>query len=57
MIFDAGERFSRYLAFDFKKKGGHIRSSILCREYGLYRQSYCGCEFSLRDRERGETGE
>lgn len=57
MIFDAGERFSRYLAFDFKKKGGHIRSSILCREYGLYRQSYCGCEFSLRDRERGETRE
>ena len=22
----------------------------LSKEYGLYRQDYCGCEFSLRDR-------
>jgi predicted adenine nucleotide alpha hydrolase (AANH) superfamily ATPase len=57
MIFDAGERFSRYLAVDFKEKDGHIRSSTLCKEYGLYRQTYCGCEFSLRDRERRRTGE
>jgi len=57
MIFDAGGRFTSYIAFDFKKKGGYARSSVLCREYGLYRQTYCGCEFSLRDREGGGTGE
>jgi len=51
-IFDAGRRFPRYIEFDFKKKGGSARSSMLCREFGLYRQSYCGCEFSLRDMER-----
>ena len=35
---------------DFKKKDGFNRSVRLSREYGLYRQDYCGCEFSLRDR-------
>ncbi|MCL2755385.1 MAG: epoxyqueuosine reductase QueH [Oscillospiraceae bacterium] len=28
---------------DFKKADGYNRSIALCREYGLYRQSYCGC--------------
>lgn len=31
---------------DFKKKGGYLRSIELSREYGLYRQNYCGCIFS-----------
>lgn len=31
---------------DFKKKGGYLRSIELSREYGLYRQNYCGCVFS-----------
>lgn len=34
---------------DFKKKGGYLRSIELSREYGLYRQNYCGCVFSKRD--------
>ena len=34
---------------DFKKKNGYKRSIELSRIYGLYRQDYCGCEFSLRD--------
>ena len=38
----------RYIPTDFKKKGGYHRSIELSREYGLYRQNYCGCEFSLR---------
>ncbi|MBE6531366.1 MAG: epoxyqueuosine reductase QueH [Ruminococcaceae bacterium] len=35
-----------YLISDFKKKNGYKRSCELSKEYGLYRQDYCGCEFS-----------
>ena len=35
-----------YLVSDFKKKGGYQKSIELSREYHLYRQNYCGCEFS-----------
>ncbi|MBQ7131129.1 MAG: epoxyqueuosine reductase QueH [Oscillospiraceae bacterium] len=38
-----------YLFSDFKKKNGYKRSIELSKEMGLYRQEYCGCEFSLRD--------
>lgn len=41
-----------YLPSDFKKKGGYQRSIELSREYGLYRQDYCGCTFSKAERER-----
>lgn len=36
-----------YLASDFKKKNGYKRSIELSKVYGLYRQDYCGCEFSM----------
>ncbi len=39
----------RYLFSDFKKKGGYLRSIELSREYNLYRQDYCGCEYSVRE--------
>ena len=32
--------------WDFKKKGGFQDSVRLAKEYGLYRQNYCGCRFS-----------
>ncbi len=35
-----------YLPSDFKKKGGYQRSIVMSREYGLYRQDYCGCVYS-----------
>ena len=35
-----------YLPSDFKKKNGYKRSVELSSEYELYRQNYCGCEFS-----------
>ncbi|HJA99836.1 MAG TPA: epoxyqueuosine reductase QueH [Candidatus Mediterraneibacter merdavium] len=35
-----------YLVSDFKKKNGYKRSVELSKEYGLYRQDYCGCIFS-----------
>lgn len=38
-----------YLFSDFKKKNGYQRSIELSREYGLYRQNYCGCVFSKRE--------
>ena len=43
-----------YLVSDFKKKNGYKRSVELSKEYGLYRQDYCGCEFSKRQREQEE---
>lgn len=36
-----------YLPSDFKKKNGYKRSIELSKKYGLYRQDYCGCEFSV----------
>ena len=41
----------RALLTDFKKKNGYKRSIELSREYGLYRQDYCGCRFSKQARE------
>ncbi len=40
-----------FLDVDFKKKDGFRRSVELSKEYGLYRQDYCGCLFSKRQRE------
>lgn len=39
-----------YLNSDFKKKNGYKRSVELSREYDLYRQDFCGCVYSRRDR-------
>ncbi len=41
----------KWLPSDFKKRGGYQRSIELSREYGLYRQNYCGCVFSRRERD------
>ena len=35
----------------FKKKGGYQRSLELSRDYDLYRQDYCGCVFSKKERD------
>ncbi len=58
----ADEHGVSYLARVFRKRGGFQRSVAMANEYGLYRQNYCGCEFSLAarrqiERERGERGE
>lgn len=54
LISDIGDRFAekynlRFLDRDFKKKAGFQRSVQISKEYGLYRQDYCGCQFSKRD--------
>lgn len=39
-----------YLQSEFRKRDGYKRSLVLSAEYGLYRQDYCGCEFSKKAR-------
>jgi len=34
--------------YNFKKQDGFKRSLELSEKYGLYRQNYCGCEYSMR---------
>ena len=41
-----------FLPRDFKKQDGFTRTMALAREWGLYRQSYCGCIYSLRQASR-----
>lgn len=47
---EMGEKYGvAWLPSDFKKRGGYLRSIQLAKEYGLYRQDWCGCRFSRRD--------
>ncbi|MCR4823343.1 MAG: epoxyqueuosine reductase QueH [Treponema sp.] len=41
-------KITKFLFSDFKKKGGFLRSTQLTDQYGLWRQDYCGCVFSMR---------
>jgi predicted adenine nucleotide alpha hydrolase (AANH) superfamily ATPase len=40
-----------YLFSDFKKREGYKRSIELSELYGLYRQDYCGCKYSISSRQ------
>ena len=40
----------KFVDQDFKKQDGFKKSVCLSRELGLYRQNYCGCEFSRKTR-------
>ena len=42
---------SIFLYSNFKKENGYKESIRLSKEYGLYRQDWCGCEFSLKEHE------
>lgn len=44
-----------FLPSDFKKRGGYQRSVELSREFGLYRQDYCGCAYSRRKQKPGDA--
>lgn len=37
-----------YLAIDFKKKDGFLKTNKIAKELNLYRQNYCGCKFAIR---------
>ncbi len=45
------QAFTKYLPADFKKRGGFLRSTQLSKEYGLWRQDYCGCVYSRKNLE------
>lgn len=38
-----------FLVADFKKRNGYLRSIELCREYNVYRQTYCGCNLDSKE--------
>lgn len=37
----------KWLPSEFRKREGNHRSIVLSEKYGLYRQEYCGCVYSL----------
>ena len=47
-IFEAGKNFPEFREYDFKKQNGFLRSVELSKKLDLYRQTYCGCEFSQK---------
>lgn len=53
---EIGERIAieyqiQYLPSDFKKKNGYKRSIELSEKYNMYRQDYCGCVYSMTERD------
>lgn len=53
LISTIGEKFSKYyninyLAIDFKKKDGLLKSNKIANDLKLYRQNYCGCSVSAK---------
>ena len=54
-----GEAFAeeygvKWLPSEFKKRGRELRSRQLCDQYGIYRQNYCGCEYSAERLKHGD---
>jgi len=45
-----------FLENDFKKNDGYKKSCELSRSYGLYRQKYCGCRFSMGLKAKHDNG-
>ena len=44
---------TKFLPSDFKKRDGYKKSIEMSKKYGLYRQNYCGCVFSQKERTEG----
>lgn len=53
---EIGNRYSdekcQFLYSNYKKENGYIHSIELSKFYNLYRQDYCGCEFSQEERKQ-----
>lgn len=45
---------TKYFVSDFKKANGALKSEAICNEYCLYRQDYCGCEYSYHERHEND---
>ncbi len=50
VIFGIGEQWNSFEPWDFKKQDGFKKSLANAAKLNLYRQDFCGCEFSRRDR-------
>jgi len=52
---EVGRKFGvEFLAIDFKKKDGFLKTNRLANGLGLYRQNYCGCEYA-KSKMKGNT--
>ena len=48
-ISEIGKNFSEnYVAIPFRKKDGFLKTNNISKELNIYRQNYCGCEFSKK---------
>ena len=59
VLIEIGEKMAekfgvRHLPSNFKKRNGFLRSTEICKIYGLYRQDFCGCVYSKMERERAQ---
>jgi|GEM_PF-203151 len=45
----------KFLPSDFKKNNGYAKSVALVKEHNIYRQTYCGCSFSLDESKNRRT--
>lgn len=51
-IFEVGKKMAEkfelnFLDIDFKKQNGFLKTMEIAKKENFYRQSYCGCEFSI----------
>lgn len=54
--YETAEKYGvKWLPSDFKKKEGYKRSIELSRQFGLYRQNFCGCVFSKKEEDKNES--
>jgi len=48
---ELGDKYNiKWLYSDFKKENGYKNSIELSKKYNLYRQDYCGCKYSIRNK-------
>lgn len=47
LIFSVGSAFEKFSPWDFKKRDGFLKGNRRAAALNLYRQQYCGCEFSM----------
>ena len=54
IAFDLEKKYptTKYLYSDFKKNNGQLIGIKLAKEFDIYRQNYCGCKFSLLERDK-----
>lgn len=55
LVFAAGREYGGFTEWNFKKESGYLRGLELAKEWNFYRQDFCGCEYSLRSREKAES--